>query len=101
VGVNNNTLRNDPDYVASVRSRFDLPRGLQLDFGLRHTARLPAPVVPAYTELDVRLGWQSAHGLDISLVGRNLLHDRHPEYGDATSRAFVERAIVGQVRWQF
>jgi iron complex outermembrane receptor protein len=101
VGVNNNTLRNDPDYVASLRSRFDLPRGLQLDFGLRHMARLPAPVVPAYTELDVRLGWQSADGLDISLVGRNLLHDRHPEYGDATSRAFVERAVVGLVRWQF
>jgi iron complex outermembrane receptor protein len=101
VGVNNNTLRNDPDYVASLRSRFDLPRGLQLDFGLRHTARLPAPVVPAYTELDVRLGWQSADGLGISLVGRNLLHDRHPEYGDATSRAFIERAVVGQVRWQF
>jgi iron complex outermembrane recepter protein len=101
VGVNNNTLRNDPDYVASLRSRFDLPRGLHFDFGLRHMARLPAPVVPAYTELDVRFGWAATDQLEVAVVGRNLLHDRHPEYGDATSRAFIDRSVIGQVRWQF
>jgi iron complex outermembrane receptor protein len=101
VGVNNNTLRNDPDYVASLRSRFDLPHGVHLDLGLRHTARLPAPVVPAYTELDLRLGWQATAGLELAVVGRNLLHARHPEYGDPVSRALIERSIVGQVRWQF
>ncbi len=101
VGVNNNTLRNDPDYVAMLRSRFDLPWAVQLDLNLRHTARLPAPVVPAYTELDVRLAWPASPQLELSLVGRNLLHGSHPEYGDATSRALIERSVLGQVRWQF
>ncbi len=101
VGVNNDTLRNDPDYVAMLRSRFDLPASLQLDFNFRHTARLPAPVVPAYTELDVRLAWPVMPGLELSLVGRNLLNGSHPEYGNEASRALIERSVLGQVRWQF
>jgi iron complex outermembrane recepter protein len=101
VGVDNNTLRNDPDYVASLRSRFDLPAGVQLDVTLRHTARLPAPVVPAYTELDTRIAWQRGTRLELSLVGRNLLHGSHPEYGDAASRAAIERSFFGQIQWQF
>ena len=33
-----------------------------------------------YAELDARVGWEIGSQLEISLVGRNLLDDRHPEF---------------------
>ncbi|HEV7608440.1 MAG TPA: TonB-dependent receptor [Steroidobacteraceae bacterium] len=101
VGVNNDTLRNDPDYIWTLHSRFDLPRDLKLDFQFHRVAGLPAPVVPAYSELDLRLAWLVSEKLELSVVGRNLLHDRHPEYGNVVSRSEYERNVFGQLRWQF
>jgi iron complex outermembrane receptor protein len=101
VGVDNDTLRNDPDYIWTVHSRFDLPRDIKLDLEWRRVAELPAPVVPAYSELDLRFAWLPSEKLEFSIVGRNLLHDRHPEYGNEVSRSEYERNFFGQVRWQF
>jgi iron complex outermembrane receptor protein len=100
VGVNNDTLRNDPDYIWKFGSRFDLPGRLELDLNWRRVAELPSPVVPAYSELDVRFAWLATPRLELSIVGRNLLHDRHPEYGAAPVRSEYERNVFGQVRWQ-
>lgn len=101
VGVNNPTLRNDPDYQWQLRSSFDLPRDLQFDLQLRRVDGLPNPQVPAYTELDVRLAWLAGNGLEFSLAGRNLLHEQHAEYGDAAARSEIERSVYGQMRWHF
>lgn len=100
-GVDNPTLRNDPEYHWLLRSSFDLPRDVELDLRLFRVGALPQPVVPAYTELDVRLAWHASANLELSLVGRNLLHDAHPEYGDPLPRSEIERNVYGQVRWRF
>jgi hypothetical protein len=39
-------------------------------------------------------------GLELAVMGRNLLHDRHPECGALASRSEYERNVFGQVRWQ-
>jgi iron complex outermembrane receptor protein len=101
VGVNNPTLRNDPDYHGLLRSSFDLPHDVELDFKLFRVGSLPQPVVPSYTELDVRVSWHVTPRVELSLVGRNLLHDSHPEYGDPLPRSEIERNVYGQVRWRF
>jgi iron complex outermembrane receptor protein len=101
VGVNNSTLRNDPDYQWSLRSSFDLRYNMQLDVQLRSVAALPAPVVPAYTELDIRLAWFAGQHTELSIAGNNLLHAQHPEYGDPGVRSEIERSFYGQVRWHF
>jgi iron complex outermembrane recepter protein len=66
------------------------------------TTSLPGPpaVVPSYSELDCRLGWHPSPRWELSLVGRNLLHDHHPEYGlpDPT-RVQIERSVYGKVAW--
>ena len=47
-----------------------------------HTNNGPTPgTVPAYFELNTRLAWQASKRLELSVVGQNLLHDHHPEYG--------------------
>ncbi len=86
----NNALNEtgDPRNQFSLRSSLDLPRRIELDAGLRwvdelrvnsHGARA---TVPSYFELDVRLALRPVDGLEFSLVGQNLLHDQHPEYGE-------------------
>ena len=93
---------NDPRSRFTLRSQMDLARGFELDGTLRYMGRLPSPVVPAYTELDLRLGWQATDRLELSLVGRNLLHARHPELGPPTPlREEVQRGAFGKVTWRF
>jgi iron complex outermembrane receptor protein len=92
----------DPRSRATLRSLMDLPRGFELDGTLRYVSRLPAPVVPAYTELDLRLGWQASDRLELSLTGQSLLHARHPEFGaPSPSREEVQRGAYGKVTWRF
>ena len=97
-----------PRQQLSLRSLLDLPGDLQLDAHLRHSTqleRLPeiqtGPGIDGYTELDVRLGWRASKRLEVALVGRNLLHDHHTEFGTPAARGEIERSVYGKVTWQF
>jgi iron complex outermembrane receptor protein len=97
-----------PRHQFSLRSQLDLPGDLQLDAHLRHSSqleRLPeiqtGPGVDGYTELDVRLGWRASERLEVALVGQNLLHDHHTEFGTPAARGAIERSVYGKVTWQF
>ena len=93
---------NDPSYFLSLRSYIDLPRGFALDGFFRHIAERPLPPVPAYSELDLRLGWIVQPGWEISLVGQNLLHARHPEFGELTPLRYeFERGLYVRSAWRF
>jgi iron complex outermembrane recepter protein len=106
----NNALNetSDPEQQVSLRSSLDVLRGVQLDAGLRwvdtrrvNNAGVPA-LVPDYVELDVRLGWSPTRALELSVVGQNLLHGRHPEYGKpGPTRVEIERNVYGKVVWRF
>jgi iron complex outermembrane receptor protein len=98
----------DPEQQFTLRSAMDLPRGFELDASLRWVDTLrnnngPTPgTVPAYSELDVRIGWRPDPRVELSLVGQNLLHDRHPEYGfPGAGRQEVERSVYGKATWRF
>ncbi|MGV3663779.1 MAG: TonB-dependent receptor plug domain-containing protein [Prosthecobacter sp.] len=71
---------NDPNNILVARSVWDLPANFELDATFRYVGSLPRPQTPAYSTLDLRLGWQARPGVEISLVGRNLLDAKHPEY---------------------
>ena len=94
----------DPEQQLTLRSALDLPANLQLDIGLRwvdtlHNNNGPMPgTVPSYVEADARVGWLLAGNLELSIVGQNLLHDHHPEYGfPGATRAEIERSVYGKV----
>jgi iron complex outermembrane recepter protein len=98
----------DPSQRWSLRSSMDLARNVELDAGLRRVGSRDInngaviETVPAYTELDIRLGWHATERLELSLVGQNLLHNQHVEYGfpDA-SQVQIERSVFGKIAWQF
>ncbi|HXT49639.1 MAG TPA: TonB-dependent receptor [Thermoanaerobaculia bacterium] len=91
---------NDPEDYWSLRGDLDLPRDFELEAWVRHARSLPNPAVPEYTELDVRLGWKRRGGWELGLVGQNLLHASHPEFGAAATRGEVERGVYAQVTWR-
>ncbi len=91
---------NDPDYRFTIRSFMDLPGRFELDAWLRHVDELPAPLVPAYTELDIHLGWRMSDRLELALVGQNLLHDQHREFSTPVPKE-VQRGVYGKATWRF
>jgi iron complex outermembrane recepter protein len=93
----------DSRHHVSLRSSFDLSRQLELDAGFRYVSRITNPNVttPGYSELDLRLGWLPLPRLELSVVGQNLLHDRHVEFGDPSSAQEIERGVYGKAVWRY
>jgi len=106
----NNALNEtaDPRHQFSIHSSMDLPHQIEFDTGLRwvDTLRMnntgAVAKVPSYFELDVRLAWHPAQNLELSLVGQNLLHDHHAEYGlPGPNREEIERGVYAKVVWRY
>ena len=95
------TENHTPDRQFSLRSSVDLPERLTLDGTLRYVGEIGNQQVPAYGELDVRLGWQPVPALEVSLVGQNLLHDHHVEFGTPIARGEIKRGVYGSLEWHF
>src|SRR5213080_2037644 len=90
-----------PDRQFSVRSAADLPAHLSLGGTFRYVGEIANQQVPAYGELDMRVAWQPAPMLELSVVGQNLLHDHHVEFGSPSARRQIERGVYGAVAWRF
>jgi iron complex outermembrane receptor protein len=97
-----------PRHQLAIQSTLDLPHRVQVDALLWHVTklrRLPQSVtgegVPAYAELNTRLAWRAWTHAELSVVGQNLLHADHPEFGVAASRGNTQRAVYASVAWGF
>lgn len=87
-----------------LKSSMDLPMNLELDTLLRYTDNLSEFNIDSYVELDVRLGWNLADNLELSLVGQNLLDKGHPEFREAgfdVPITEVQRSVFGKVLLRF
>src|SRR5256714_839613 len=97
-----------PDRQFLLLSSVDLPAHLGLAAWFRAIDDINNQLVPAYAELNVTLTWQPTSKLDLSLVGQNLLHDRHREFGAPPAnptapdpRRDIQRGVYGTVAWHF
>ncbi|MGH8291031.1 MAG: TonB-dependent receptor plug domain-containing protein [Steroidobacteraceae bacterium] len=96
----------DPEHQFFLRSSMDLPRNIQFDTALRwidtlHNNNGPTPgTVPAYFELDSRIGWKVSPQIELSVDGRNLLHADHVEYGfPSPTRIEIARSVYAKITW--
>lgn len=87
---------NSPKHQVRLRSKLDLPDDLEFDLFGQYASRLAATTIPgraassgipAYFRLDARLGWHPTQGVELGLVGQNLLDDRHAEFIPISLRA--------------
>ena len=93
---------NDPSHMFGLRTDVDLPGRVELNLFLRGIGALPNPSVPAYTELNGRIGWRPTQHFEVSLAGQDLLHDHHPEFGGLTPRRVeFERSVRVQATFRY
>lgn len=91
----------DPNRQVLLRSSVDVTRHVEFDSSFRFVGRISNQNVPAYSELDMRWAWQPNSRLEFSIVGQNLLHRRHVEFGSPNARREIQRGVYGKVLWLF
>jgi iron complex outermembrane receptor protein len=95
-----------PTSKAAIWSALDLGHNLQFDVALRYTGDIEVNGIDidSYVEADLRLGWEARPGLELSIIGQNLLDNQHPEFLPdfiSTQPTEVERSIYGRIAWSF
>lgn len=93
-----------PNHQASIRSLMNVTDQLEFDATYRFVDRLSALGVGNYHNLDVRLGWHPVKNLELSLVGQNLLEQRHQEFVPTfipTATSQIQRGVYGKLTWRF
>ncbi len=96
-----------PRTLLSLRSSMDIS-GTHWDLWLRHVgervATSSSPFIPEYTTLDSALSWNLPFNFDVSLVGKDLLKDRHPEFvsdGISSQPLTVDRSAYVRITWTY
>jgi iron complex outermembrane receptor protein len=85
----------DPEHQALLQSMANLPGGLSLDATIRWVDALPQPRVPSYVGLDARVAWTSASGIELAVVGQNLVEKEHREFAPSSpSPREIERGVL-------
>jgi iron complex outermembrane recepter protein len=93
-----------PTHAAQLRSHFALPHGVEWDASAYFVDRLRSINAPSYTRLDSGLTWRWTENLSSSVVGQNLLKDRHLEFIDdigSVRSTLVKRSVYAKFTWQF
>jgi iron complex outermembrane recepter protein len=95
-------LGNDPNVQWQLRSTHNISDNLEFDIAARHVGQLPNPAVPAYTAVDMRVGWHINRSTDLSLSGQDLFDPRHIEFtGNLISSAsVVQRGVFLKMQWR-
>jgi iron complex outermembrane receptor protein len=89
-----------PNSQVVARSLIDLPAHLEFDQTFRYIGALPAQDVPAYETADLRFGRHLAPGLDLSVVGQNLLQPHHAEFGISPGpNVEIKRGVYAKLVW--
>jgi iron complex outermembrane receptor protein len=91
-----------PHHQVKINSRLNMPGGFEFDQVYRFASALPAQKVSSFSTADVRFGWKSSSGFELSVVGQNLLAPYHYEWGtgDPTQQLIgIRRAVYGKVVW--
>lgn len=93
-----------PQHQAQLRSHMDLSHGLSWDANAYFVSALPAQGVASYTRVDTQLRWNFAERAEVSVVGQNLVRDRHLESLDSltvVNSSLMKRSAYAKFTWRF
>lgn len=92
----------DPEISWQLRSSLAVTDSLEMEVFFRHVGELgeKTTATPAYSSLDLRLGWQLGPAWELSVVGQNLLDASHPEFGAAPNYSEFRRALYVKMLWE-
>lgn len=92
-----------PEHQVNLRSHVNLDDEWEFDQLVYFTDKLPSESVESYLKLDMRVGWLPVQGVELSLVGQNLLDNRHEEFSPFlySVNEEVGRSVYGSVTLRF
>lgn len=70
-----------PNHQFNIRSQYYITDDIDMTNTLYYVDNLKLYNVDDYFRLDTRIGWKIQNGVELSLVGQNLLDNAHPEFG--------------------
>lgn len=91
----------DPSHTWTVRSSLQLTHDTDFDASVRRVAALSNPDVPAYTAVDMRIGWRLRPDLELSVSGQNLFGPGHAEFTGAATRSLLGRTVLVSLTSRF
>jgi len=94
------SLGNDPREQLMLRSSYNIGSRGEFDVIGRRVGSLPAPVVAAYTAVDVRFAWRVSHELELAVIGQNLFDKRHIEFNAITAASEIPRLVFVKATWR-
>lgn len=102
VGLEHST----PQHQVSLRTNFNVTHDVDFDVWWRYTDKIVSNQRPinSYFNADARVAWRPVKGLELSLVGQNLIQTQHLEYqGDILQpqATYVSRGVYAKFNWQF
>jgi len=86
------------------KASFNLPYNLEIDPTLRYVSGINNDSPPAYTAVDLRMGWKPIKNVELSIVGQNLFDRQHPEFYDNAfdiRQTQIRRSVFGKVSVSF
>lgn len=92
---------NDPAWHAVVQSFMDLPRDFEINAAAFLMDYLPAPHTSGYFSFDLGAAWRWK-GLEVSVYGRNLAEESHPEarISNSLSPHEIPRSVIARLAWR-
>ncbi len=102
----NGNEKSTPQHQVSLRTNFNVTHDIDFDVWWRYTDKIVANQRPiaGYFNTDARVAWQPVKGLELSLVGQNLIQTQHIEYqGDFLQPqvTYISRSVYAKFNWQF
>jgi iron complex outermembrane receptor protein len=91
----------DPEHMFQVRGTVILAQNWEFDADDRYVSPIVNQSVPGYDEADCRLAYTPKPSLEYALVGQNLLHAHHAEFGPAASRQEIPRSAYVKIVWRY
>jgi iron complex outermembrane receptor protein len=100
------TERQSPKNQFNIHAFWDVTDKLSFDTSVYYVSSLPAYQVSEYTRLDMHIGYRIADGVELNLVGQNLLDNAHREFLSPTANndgfpVEINRSIYGNITWRF
>lgn len=87
----------EPRNRFAIQSYYNITSSLQWDNMVYYVDNISS--VDSYVRYDSRLAWLIHPGLEVSLIGRNLV-DSHKEF-NSTYSSKIGRSYIGQLLWKF
>ncbi|MFM6852536.1 MAG: TonB-dependent receptor plug domain-containing protein, partial [Sphingopyxis sp.] len=98
------SLDASPRHQARWRNAMDFGDSVSADVSLRYVSALLGGLVPDYVSADARFSYRTDNGLELSIIGENLLQARRAEFVQLqypSPMGYTARAVSVEARFRF